>query len=98
MPPVAGRKAVINTGTCGVLQFSVICLKLHTDIPLARLTIYVRSNFWMTKFKNIVGKQVGITKNISKIHVDFQEITGNMKIYFQKSPLVLKFSQIYIYV
>ena len=76
MPPVAGRKAVINTGACGVLQFSVICLKLHT----------------------IVGKQVGITKTISKIHVDFQEITGNMKIYFQKSPLVLKFSQIYIYV
>ena len=50
----------------------------------------------MTKFKNIVGKQVGITKNISKIHVDFQEITGNMKIYFQKSPLVLKFSQMTI--
>ena len=52
----------------------------------------------MTKFKNIVGKQVGITKNISKIHVDFQEITGNMKIYFQKSPLVLNFHKfIYMY-
>ena len=58
---------------------------------------HIRSNFWMTKFKNIVGKQVGITKNISKIHCGLSRNYRKYENLFSKKPISFKiFTNLYI--